>query len=122
MIEKQGPGEVTAADITGNNIEVMNPDQLICTITGNTTFRAELEVKWGKGYSPAEKNKTDDQAVGVIPIDAIFSPIRRIQYVVTQARVGQQTDFDKLTMEITTDGSVTPENALAYAARSSKSR
>ncbi len=116
-IEKEGPGEVTAADIFGNNVEVMNPEQPICTITGKTTFRAELEVKWGKGYSPAEKNKTEDQAVGVIPIDAIFSPIQRIQYVVTQARVGQQTDYDKLTMEITTDGSVTPENALAYAAK-----
>ena len=118
VIEKKGKGVVTAGDIDGGAyVEVMNPDLPICTITGNTTFRAELEVQWGKGYRPAEQNKTDDQPIGVIPIDSIFSPIRRIQYVVSQARVGQQTDYDRLTFEIETDGSVTPENALAYAAK-----
>jgi DNA-directed RNA polymerase subunit alpha len=95
----------------------MNPEQHICTITGNGKFSAELEVKWGKGYRPAEMNKTDDQPIGVIPIDSIFTPVKKVQYIVTQARVGQQTDYDKLTLEIHTDGSVKPENALAYAAK-----
>ena len=118
LIEKKGPGVVTAGDINGAPyVEVMNPEQTICTITGDTTFRAELEVNWGKGYRPAEQNKSEEQPIGVIPIDSAFSPIRRIQYVVSQARVGQQTDFDRLTFEIETDGSVTPENALAYAAK-----
>lgn len=118
VIEKKGPGVVTAGDIDGGAfVEVMNPELPICTITSDTTFRAELEVKWGKGYVPAEQNKTDDQAIGVIPIDASFSPIKRIQYIVSQARVGQKTDYDRLTLEIETDGSVTPENALAYAAK-----
>ncbi len=119
IIDKSTPGPVTAADIEGGvQVEVMNPDQHICTITGeNATFHAELEVQWGKGYVPAERNKKEDQPIGVIPIDAAFSPIRRIQYVVSQARVGQQTDFDRLTIEVETDGSVLPENALAYAAK-----
>ncbi len=119
IIEKSTPGPVTAGDINGGvACEVMNPDQHICTITGEqASFRAELEVQWGKGYVPAERNKKEDQAIGVIPIDAAFSPIRRIQYVVSQARVGQQTDFDRLTIEVETDGSVLPENALAYAAK-----
>jgi DNA-directed RNA polymerase subunit alpha len=95
----------------------MNPDQVICTITGETTFRAELDVQWGKGYVPAEFNKKEGQPIGVIPIDSPFSPIVRVQYVVSQARVGQQTDYDRLTMEIETDGSVEPQNALAYAAK-----
>lgn len=118
LIEKTGPGKVLAADINGGPyVEVMNPDHHICTITGDTNFRAELEVHWGKGYSPAEQNKRDNQPIGVVPIDAAFSPIIRVQYVVSQARVGQQTDFDRLTMEIETDGSVEPQNALAYAAK-----
>lgn len=118
VIEKTGPGQVTAGDINGGAyVEVMDPDMPICTITGDVTFRAELEVKWGKGYAPAERNKQEDQAIGVIPIDSAFAPIKRIQYVVSQARVGQQTDYDRLTIEIETDGSVTPENALAYAAK-----
>ncbi len=117
-IEKTEAGPVTAADIAGSGmVEVMNPDQHICTITGGSKFVAELEVKWGKGYSPAEMNKSEDHAIGVIPIDAIFTPIKKVQYIVSQARVGQQTDYDKLTMEIHTDGSVKPENALAYAAK-----
>jgi DNA-directed RNA polymerase subunit alpha len=118
VIEKQGPATVTAADINGGAyVEVMNPDQAICTITGETVFRAELEVQWGKGYVIAEFNKKEDQPIGVIPIDSAFSPIVRVQYVVSQARVGQQTDYDRLTFEIETDGSVRPEDALAYAAK-----
>lgn len=118
IIEKKGPGEVLAADITPSAyVEVMNPDQLICTLTGKTDFVAEMTVEWGKGYQPAERQEKEELSIGQIPIDAIFSPIKRIQYVVSQARVGQMTDYDKLTMEIETDGSVTPEDALAYAAK-----
>ncbi len=117
-IEKSGPGTVTAADIDDNGfVEVMNKDQVICTLTGDTTFRAELTVEWGKGYQPAEKQNKENLAIGQIPIDAIFTPIKKIQYVTSQARVGQQTDYDKITMEIETDGSLKPESALAYAAK-----
>lgn len=118
VIDKKGPCVVTAGDINGGAfVEVMNPDLPVCTITSESTFRAELEVKWGKGYKSAEQNKHEEQAIGVIPIDACFSPIKRIQYIVSQARVGQQTDYDRLTIEIETDGSVTPESSLAYAAK-----
>jgi len=117
-IDKTGPGKVVAGDITGSSaVEIMNPDQVICTVTGESTFHAELTVEWGKGYQPAEKQEKENLAVGQIPIDAIFTPVKKIQYVVSQARVGQQTDYDKLTIEIETDGSVRPENALAYAAK-----
>ncbi|MBM9511201.1 DNA-directed RNA polymerase subunit alpha [Desulfogranum marinum] len=118
VVEKSGPGTVTAGDINGApNVDVMNPDQVICTVTSDITFRAELEVKWGKGYVPAELNKKEDQPIGVIPIDSMFSPIVRVQYVVSQARVGQKTDYDRLTLEIETDGSVPPEDALAFASK-----
>jgi len=117
-IEKQARGPVTAADIISDGtVEIMNPAKQICTITGDNGFRAEMEVRWGKGYLPAERNKAEDQPIGVIPIDAIFTPIKKVKYVVSQARVGQQTDYDKLTMEIWTDGSVKPEDALAYSAK-----
>ena len=117
-IEKSEPGPVTAADIiVSSTVEVMNPDKHICTITGDGQFIAEFQVNWGKGYSPAEKNVTEDQSVGVIPIDSIFTPIKKVKVITSQARVGQRTDYDKLTMEISTDGSVTPEDALAYAAK-----
>ncbi len=118
VIDKSGPGTVTAADITGNSdVEVMNKDQIICTLTAETSFRAEFTVEWGKGYQPAELQNKENLSIGQIPIDAIFTPIKKIQYVTSQARVGQQTDFDKLTMEIETDGSLRPESALAYAAK-----
>lgn len=117
-IEKKKKGAVTAADIIGDHtVEVMNPDQHICTITGDGKFVAELEVRWGKGYVPAEKNKSEEQAIGVIAIDSIFTPIRNVKVITSQARVGQQTDYDKLTLEISTDGSVSPEDALAYSAK-----
>ena len=117
-IEKNKLGTVTAGDITsGGKVEVMNPEKEICTITGEGVFKAEFEVKWGKGYVTAEKNKAEEQVIGVIPIDAIFTPIVNVKSLVSQARVGQQTDYDKLILEITTDGSVRPEDALAYAAK-----
>ncbi|MBU0946025.1 MAG: DNA-directed RNA polymerase subunit alpha [Proteobacteria bacterium] len=122
-INKKGPGRVTASDIAGNTtVEVMNGDQLICTLTGDTEFHAELTVEWGKGYQPAEKQSKENLTIGQIPIDAIFTPIRQIEYSVSQARVGQQTDYDKLTIEIETDGSIKAENALAYAAKILKSQ
>ncbi len=118
IIEKKGPCEVTAADIICNSaVEVMTEDQHICTLTGDIDFHAELTVEWGKGYQPAEKQSKEELDIGQIPIDAIFTPIRQIQYNVSNARVGQQTDFDKLTIEIETDGSIKPENALAFAAK-----
>jgi DNA-directed RNA polymerase subunit alpha len=118
-IEKQGPCTVTAADIQSNLdlVEIMNPEQVICTLTGETEFIAEMVVEWGKGYQPAEQQDKDKLAIGQIPIDAIFTPIKSIQYIVSQARVGQRTDYDKLTIEIDTDGSVRPESALAFAAK-----
>lgn len=117
-IDKREKGPVTAGDIISDgSVEVMNPDKEICTITGDGSLKAELQVEWGKGYSPAEKNKKDEQTIGVIPIDSIFSPIINVKSLVSQARVGQQTDYDKLTLEITTDGSVKPEDALAYSAK-----
>ena len=118
LIEKTGPCTGTAGDINGcTAVEVMNPDQPICTITSEIPFRAELTVDWGKGYVIAEQNKKEGQPIGVIPIDSAFSPIVLVQYTVSQARVGQQTDYDRLTMEIETDGSVAPRSALAYAAK-----
>lgn len=118
-IEKTTPGPVTAADIISDGyVEVMSPDRHICTITSEEgAFKAELEVCWGKGYSPAEQNRSEEQPIGVIPIDAIFSPIKKVKVITSQARVGQQTDYDKLTLEIHTDGSVRPEDALAYSAK-----
>lgn len=117
-IEKEGPAVVTAGDINpGGYVEVMNPEQVICTLTGPISFHAELTVEWGKGYQPAEKMDKENLSIGQIPIDAIFTPIKKIQYVTSQARVGQQTDYDKLTLEIETDGSLKPENALAYAGK-----
>lgn len=117
-IEKKGPGVVTAGDIQGSSfVEVMNESQPVCTITGKASFTAQLTVDWGKGYQTAEQQSKEDLAIGQIPIDAIFTPIKNVQYVISQARVGQQTDYDKLTIEIDTDGSVKPENALAYAGK-----
>ncbi|MFT5700605.1 MAG: DNA-directed RNA polymerase subunit alpha [Desulforhopalus sp.] len=117
-IEKEGPGVVTAGDINpGGYVEVMNPEQIVCTLTGPISFHAELTVEWGKGYQPAEKMDKENLTIGQIPIDAIFTPIKKIQFVTSQARVGQQTDYDKLTIEIETDGSLRPENALAYAGK-----
>ena len=117
-IEKDGEGRVSAGDIQGGPyVEVLNPDQHICTLAKDARLRMELTIKQGKGYVPAEKNIEENQPIGTIPIDAIFSPVRKVSYIVTQARVGQITDYDKLTLEIWSDGSVKPEDALAYAAK-----
>ncbi len=112
-----GPGEVTAKDIDlPAGVEILNPDAPIATLEKRTKLELYLTIGRGRGYSPAEDNKTEDQAIGVIPIDSIFSPIRRTAYNVDAARVGQRTDFDKLSLEIETDGSIEPASALREAA------
>ena len=112
-----GPGEITAADIDlPAGVEILNPDAPIATLEKKTKLEMYLTVGRGRGYSPAEDNKSDDQPIGVIPIDSIFSPIRRTAYRVDSSRVGQRTDFDKLTLEVETDGSLEPAAALREAA------
>ena len=111
-------GTVTAADIiTDGTVEVLNPDHYIATISGGGGLKAEMAVKTGKGYLPAKKELDPDQPAGTINTDAIFSPIKKVNYVVSHARVGQITDYDKLVMEIWTDGSIAPADAMAYAAK-----
>jgi DNA-directed RNA polymerase subunit alpha len=113
-----GEGGLTAGDFKcPPEVEILNPDQRIATLSKDGRLRMEMQVRSGKGYVPAERNVEEDAPIGVIPIDSIFSPIRRVNYVVSQARVGQITDYDKLTLEIWTDGSVMPEDSLAYAAK-----
>src|SRR5881409_705992 len=112
-----GPGEVTAGDIDlPSGVELLNPDAHIATLEKRTKLEMYLTIGRGRGYAPAEENKTPDQPIGVIPIDSIFSPVRRVAYAVESARVGQRTDYDKLTLDITTDGSVEPKDALGEAA------
>jgi DNA-directed RNA polymerase subunit alpha len=111
-------GPITAADIiTDGTIEVLNPQHYIATVSGKGNFKAELVVKVGKGYIPAKKELDPDQPEGTINIDAIFSPVKKVNYVVSHARVGQITDYDKLVLEVWTDGSVIPEDAIAYSAK-----
>jgi DNA-directed RNA polymerase subunit alpha len=112
-----GPGEITAKDIdVPSGVEILNPDAHIATLEKKTKLEVYLTVGRGRGYRPAEENKSADQPIGVIPIDSIFSPVRRVAYNVEQARVGQKTDFDKLTLDIETDGSIDPHAALREAA------
>ena len=112
-----GPGEVTAGDIDlPSGVEVLNPDAHIATLEKKTKLEMYLTVGHGRGYSPAEENKSADQPIGVIPIDSIFSPVKRVAYTVASARVGQKTDYDKLTLDIETDGSLDPHAALREAA------
>jgi DNA-directed RNA polymerase subunit alpha len=112
-----GPGEITAKDIDlPAGVEILNPDVHIATLDKKTKLELYMTVGRGRGYRPAEENKSSDQPIGVIPIDSIFSPVRRVAYAVEQARVGQKTDFDKLTLDIETDGSIDPQAALREAA------
>jgi DNA-directed RNA polymerase subunit alpha len=111
-----GPGEVKAKDIDlPSGVEILNPEAPIATLEKKTKLELYLTIGRGRGYSPAEENKSEDQPIGVIPIDSIFSPIRRASYAVATARVGQRTDFDKLTIELETDGSIEPAAALREA-------
>jgi DNA-directed RNA polymerase subunit alpha len=112
-----GPGEITAGDIDlPSGVEILNPEAHIATLEKKTKLEMYLTVGHGRGYSPAEENKTPDQPIGVIPIDSIFSPVKRVAYSVDAARVGQKTDYDKLTIDIETDGSLDPQAALREAA------
>ena len=117
-IDKEGPGPVYAKDIAlVDGLQVLNPDHLIATLDKKGPLAMELTVNVGRGYVPADRNKTATMSIGTIPIDALYSPIRKVNYTVTNARVGQQTDFDKLTLEVWTNGSVKPQDAVAYAAK-----
>ena len=114
----EGPGEVTAGQIqTTGDIEIANPDLVICTLDDGAKLSMELTVGTGKGYVPASQNRPEDAPIGLIPVDAIYSPVRRVAYRVEPTRVGQVTDYDKLVLTVETDGTVAPEDAVALAAR-----
>lgn len=113
-LKRQGP--VTARDIqTDETIEIVNPDQHICTLTKDVPFRLEMEIGRGRGYVPAEKNKKEGAPIGLVPVDSIFSPVVKVNYYVEETRVGQITDYDRLILEVTTNGAMGPEEALLYA-------
>ncbi len=118
-LEAEGEREVVAGDIISEDgrVEILNPNLHIATMGEGAKLNLEMQVKVGKGYALSEANKDEDAPVGTIPIDAVFSPIKRVNYVVSNSRVGQRTDYDKLTMEVWTDGSIKPEDAVAYAAK-----
>ncbi len=117
-LEAKGPGAVTAGQIdTGHDIDVMDPDLVICTLDEGASIKMSFMVEMGKGYVPAIQNRPEESPIGLIPIDSVFSPIRKVAYKLDNARVGQVTDFDKLSLEVTTDGTVTPEDAIALASR-----
>ena len=117
-LEKDGEGKVTAGDIqTVEGVDLRNPGHLVLTASKGAKVRMDLEIGTGRGYVPAERNKTPNMPVGMIPIDALFSPIRKVNFQVSHARVGQQTDYDKLTLEVWTNGTIKPEDAVAYAAK-----
>jgi len=116
-INVQGPGNVTAGDIQVDDMtEILNPDHHLATLGEDGSFVAELEVKIGRGYCPADMNKKEEQEIGVIPIDSLFSPVRRVKYADELTRVGRRTDYDRLNVEIWTDGRVSPDDALTMSA------
>ncbi|KEQ06747.1 MULTISPECIES: DNA-directed RNA polymerase subunit alpha [Pseudorhizobium] len=118
VVRKQGPGSVTAGDIqTVGDIEILNPDHVICTLDEGAEIRMEFTVNNGKGYVPADRNRAEDAPIGLIPVDSLYSPVKKVSYKVENTREGQVLDYDKLTMTIETDGSVTGEDAVAFAAR-----
>jgi len=118
VVRKEGPGVVTAADIqTVGDVEILNPEHQICTLDEGAEIRMELTVNTGKGYAPAERNRAEDAPIGLIPVDSLFSPVRKVSYKIDKTREGQVLDYDKLTLTVETDGSVTPDDAVAYAAR-----
>jgi DNA-directed RNA polymerase subunit alpha len=118
QLSATGPGEVTAGQIaTAGDMEVMNPGLVLCHLDEGATLNAEFTVEVGKGYVPAASNRPVDAPIGLIPVDALYSPVRQVSYKVENTRVGQELDFDKLTITVETDGTLTPDDALAYAAR-----
>ena len=118
VVRKQGPGVVTAGDIqTVGDIEILNPNHVICTLDEGAEIRMEFTVNNGKGYVPADRNRSEDAPIGLIPVDSLYSPVKKVSYKVENTREGQVLDYDKLTMAIETNGSITGEDAVAFAAR-----
>ena len=118
ILDAKGPGEIKASDITPvADLEILNPDLVICNLDENTKFHMEMTVGTGKGYVSAEMNKPEEPPLGLIPIDSLFSPVKKVSYSISTAREGKALDYDKLTMEIETNGSITAEDAIAYSAR-----
>src|SRR4029453_13564189 len=118
QLSATGPGEVTAGQIaTSGDIEITNPDLVICHLDRGATLKMELTADVGKGYVPSQANRPADAPIGLIPVDALYSPVRQVAYKVENPRVGQELDYDKLTLTIDTDGTISPEDALGYAAR-----
>lgn len=117
-LHAEGPGPVTAKQIiVGPEIEIMDPDLVICTLDHDARLNMEMTVSAGKGYVPASQNRPEDAPIGLIPVDALYSPVRKVSYKVENARVGQVTDYDKLSLSVETNGAVTPDDAVALAAR-----
>src|ERR1700712_5480791 len=118
ILKKQGPGAVTAGDIavTGD-VQVLNPDLVICTLDDGAEIRMEFTVTSGKGYVPADRNRAEDSPIGLIPVDSLYSPVKKVSYRVENTREGQILDYDKLTLTIETNGAISPEDSVAYAAR-----
>ena len=118
VLDAQGPGEIKAKDLKESaDIEILNPEQVICNLDDNTKIYMELTVNTGKGYVSAEKNREKDSPLGLIPVDSVYSPVKRVSYNVSETREGLSIDYDKLTMEVETNGSVEAEDCVAYAAR-----
>src|SRR5690349_20689485 len=117
-LRKSGPGTVTAGDInTIGDVSILNPDLVLCTLDDGAEIRMEFTVNTGKGYVPSEQNRPEDAPIGLIPVDSLYSPVKKVSYRVENTREGQILDYDKLTMNIETNGAITPEDSLAYAAR-----
>lgn len=117
-IDFEGEGEIKASDIKPDaDVEILNPDLHIATVSGNNRFYMELNVSHGRGYVPAEKNKAPNQPIGIIPVDSIYTPVKKVNYTVENTRVGQITDYDKLTIEVWTDGSIAPDEAISLGAK-----
>ena len=118
ILTAEGPGEITAGMITASaDIEILNPGQVLCTLDDGAKISLELTVNTGKGYAPAERNRPEDAPIGLIPVDALYSPVKRVAYKVENTRSGQVLDYDKLTLEVETDGTIKPDDAVAFAAR-----
>ena len=118
VLKKEGPGQVKASDIEASSeVEILNPDHVICTLDQGASIRMEFTASMGKGFVPSERNRPDDAPIGLIPVDSLFSPVKKVSYRVENTREGQILDYDKLTMTVETNGALSPEDALAYAAR-----
>ncbi len=118
VLKKEGPGQIKASDIEASSeVEILNPEHVICTLDQGASIRMEFSAAMGKGYVPAERNRPDDAPIGLIPVDSLYSPVKKVSYKVENTREGQILDYDKLTMTVETDGSVTAEDSVALAAR-----